>query len=471
MGKRLYAKCIAGILALMPAVSDLCALPPAGHGGSEASVYIIDIRQEINRTAQIYLRKGLDEAQATGADVVLIHLNTYGGLLDAADSMRTAILYSPVPVDVFIDNNAASAGALVSLACRKIYMRRGAGIGAATVVDGTSQALPDKYQSYMRALMRATAEAHGRDTVVDGRDTTIRWRRDPRIAEAMVDRGNGIPNLVDSGRTLTLTAEEAVKWGFCDGLADSKEEVVERLMGYESYRLTSFRPSWSDDLRGFLMNPVVQSILILLIVGGIYFELQSPGIGFPLLASVVAAVLYFSPLYIEGLAENWEILLFVLGVGLVAVEIFVIPGFGVTGICGIMLAVAGFFLSLIRNIAFDFSGVRLFDTGRAVAIVVSGIMLGSLAMLWLSDRIGKKGVLNRMALAADLEGAVSTPVPEGLEGKEGVADTVLRPSGKVLIDGRLYDGISESGFIERGTAVRVTRFESAQVYVERVSRS
>lgn len=434
--------------------------------GRHASIYKIDIRQEINRTSQIYLGKGLREAQSIGADAVLIHLNTYGGLLDAADSMRTAILYSPVPVHVFIDNNAASAGALISLACRKIYMRRGANIGAATVVGETGQAMPDKYQSYMRSLMRSTAEAHGRDTVVRGRDTTFRWRRDPLIAEAMTDHGSVIPNLIDSGRTLTLTAGEAVEWGYCDGIADSVDEVITRLMGYDTYRLTTFAPSWLDELRGFLMNPVVQSILILLIVGGIYFELQSPGIGLPLAVAVIAAVLYFSPLYIEGLAENWEILLFVLGLILVALEIFVIPGFGVTGVCGIILLIAGFFLSLLDNLHFDFSGVRLSDTGRAMTIVLSGIVLGSLAMLWLSDRIGRKGVLSRMALTADLTASVSTPVLTDMVGRTGVAETVLRPSGKVLIDGRLYDGVSESGFIERGTAVRVTRFENAQIYVE-----
>ncbi|MDR1601966.1 MAG: nodulation protein NfeD [Tannerella sp.] len=458
-------------LALMPIIGWISVKASAEQMDSPASIYKIDIRQEINRTSQIYLRKGLSEAQTMGADAVLIHLNTYGGLLDAADSMRTAILYSPIPVYVFIDNNAASAGALISLACKRIYMRRGANIGAATVVDETGQALPDKYQSYMRSLMRSTAEAHGQDTIVSGQDTTYRWRRDPQIAEAMVDRGSVIPHLVDSGRTLTLTADEAVKWGFCDGIADSVDEVVTRLMGYEPYRLTSFTPSWLDDLKGFLMNPVVQSILILLIIGGIYFELQSPGIGFPLAASIVAAALYFSPLYIEGLAENWEILLFVFGLMLIAIEIFVIPGFGVTGVCGIVAMIAGFFLCLLDNIRFDFSGVHSVDTGRATMIVLSGIVFGSLAMLWMSDRIGKKGVLSRMALSADLKDAVATPVLADLVGKEGVADTVLRPSGKVLVDGRLYDGISESGFIERGTAVLITRFENAQVYVEQVAQA
>jgi membrane-bound serine protease (ClpP class) len=435
---------------------------PSDH---QSLVYKIDIKKEINQTTRLYLSHGLNEAQSLGADAVLIHLNTYGGLLESADSMRTAILYSPVPVYVFIDNNAASAGALISLACHRIYMRKGANIGAATVVNEEGSALPDKYQSYMRSMMRSTAEAQGKDTVIQGRDTTYRWKRDPQVAEAMVDDRIVIPNLIDSGKTLTLTADEAVQWGYCDGIAGSVEEVITDHLGIREYRLISYQPSWLDNVRGFLMNPVLQSLLILLIIGGIYFELQTPGIGFPLMASVIAAILYFSPLYIEGLAANWEILIFVLGVILVVLEIFVIPGFGVAGISGMALIMAGFILGLLNNNAFHFEAVSGAEIGRAFIIVWVGIILGMAGMIWLSHRIGAKGMFRRVALTADLEGAVSSPILTALIGKEGLAATVLRPSGKVLIDGEIYDGISEEGFIDRGTPIRVIRFENAQVYV------
>ena len=129
-------------------------------------VYKINIQKEIDNTTRIYLRNGLSEADSLKADAILIHLNTYGGQVDAADSMRTAILYNPIPVYIFIDNNAASAGALISIAGKKIFMRKGANIGAATVVNQTGSAMPDKYQSYMRAMMRSTAEAHGKDTII-----------------------------------------------------------------------------------------------------------------------------------------------------------------------------------------------------------------------------------------------------------------------------------------------------------------
>ena len=432
---------------------------------SRPLVYEIDIQKEINNTTQIYLSKGLAEAKTLGADAVLIHLNTYGGQVDAADSMRTAILYSPIPVYVFIDNNAASAGALISIACEKIYMRKGANIGAATVVNQTGAAMPDKYQSYMRSMMRSTAEAHGQDTVIQRNDTLYKWKRDPLIAEAMVDERVSIPNLVDTGKVLTLTAQEAMKWGYCEGIAESPDEVITRYLGYSDYRLVSYTPSWLDDVKGFLLNPVFQSFLIILIIGGIYFEMQAPGMGFPSVVALVAAVLYFAPLYLDGLAANWEILVFVIGLMLIAVELFVLPGFGVAGIGGIVLVTGGLIMALLDNTNFDFRGVCAERWGEAVLTVLAGLVLGFVAMIWLSHKIGRRGIFRRVALVADLEEAVSSPDLSALVGQEGVAVTVLRPSGKVRIGTEWYDGVSEAGFIEKGSRVKVLRFENAQLYV------
>lgn len=435
-------------------------------GEERKLVYQIDIKKEIDNTTRIYLRNGLEEAKSLGADAVLLHMNTYGGLLEAADSMRTAILYNPIPVYVFIDNNAASAGALISIACEKIFMRKGANIGAATVVNQTGAALPDKYQSYMRSMIRSTAEAHGKDTIIQGKDTTFRWKRDPLIAEAMVDERVVVPNLIDSGKVLTFTADEALEWKYCDGIAETPDEVITKYLGYNDYELKTYKPSWEDDLKGFLMNPMLQSLLIIIIIGGIYFEMQTPGLGFPSAAAVVAAILYFAPLYIDGLAQNWEILVFILGLLLIAVEIFIIPGFGIAGISGIIFLIAGLTLSLLNNTDFNFEEVSTKEIGEATLTVLIGLGLGFVLMIWLSNKIGTKGMMRKVALHKDLEDAHSSPSLTSLIGKEGTAFTVLRPSGKVMIDNELYDGVSESGFIEKGTKVEVVRFENAQVYVE-----
>lgn len=429
-------------------------------------VYKINIQKEIDNTTRIYLRNGLSEADSLKADAILIHLNTYGGQVDAADSMRTAILYNPIPVYIFIDNNAASAGALISIAGKKIYMRKGANIGAATVVNQTGSAMPDKYQSYMRSMMRSTAEAHGKDAIIQGRDTIYKWIRDPKIAEAMVDERIVIPNLVDTGKVLTLTAEEALKWGYCDGIAETPDEVITQYIGYKDYQMKTYQPSWYDDMKGFLMSPVLQSLLIIIIIGGIYFEMQTPGLGFPSAAALVAAILYFAPLYLDGLAANWEILIFIIGVLLIAAEIFIIPGFGVAGISGIVLVVGGLTMSLLDNKDFDFEQVSGKDLGEAVFIVLIGLVLGFVLVIWLSNKIGHRGIFRKVALNKDLEDAISSPDLSSLIGKEGIAATVLRLSGKVIIDGEFYDAVSESGFIEKGKKIKVIRFENAQVYVE-----
>ena len=135
----------------------------------------------------------------------------------------------------------------------------------------------------MRSMIRSTAEAQGRDTLVQGRDTVYRWKRNPHIAEAMVDQSIYIQGITDSGRVVTFTAREAMKYGFCDGMAESVEEVLKKEQ-VENYTIRSYHPTVTDRIIGFLINPVIQGLLIMVIVGGIYFELQTPGIGFPLAA-------------------------------------------------------------------------------------------------------------------------------------------------------------------------------------------
>lgn len=175
-------------------------------------IYKINLKKEVGSTTWRYVKRGMAEASKKKADAVILHMNTYGGTVVHADSIRTLILNSSIPVYAFIDNNAASAGALIAIACDSIYMRPGANVGAATVVNGNGEAMPDKYQSYMRATIRSTAEAHGADTIINDGDTVVHWKRDPYIAEAMVDERVVIPNVIDSGKVLTLTALKLKSW-------------------------------------------------------------------------------------------------------------------------------------------------------------------------------------------------------------------------------------------------------------------
>lgn len=451
----------------------LCfAVNTTAQDKKEKLVYKLNIKQEITKATWRQTQQAFEAADSLGADVFLIHMNTYGGTVLDADSIRTKILQSPIPVYVFIDNNAASAGALISIACDSIYMRPGGSIGAATVVNQTGMAMPDKYQSYMRSTMRATAEAQGKDTLITGNDTIYKWRRDPRIAEAMVDPSVFIQGLIDTGKVLTFTPAEAIANGYCEGIAENVPEVLKKV-GIEEYKIVEYQPTWIERIIGFLVHPVISGLLIMAIIGGIYFEMQSPGIGFPLGVAVLAAIAYFAPLYLEGLAANWEILVFIIGIILVAVEIFVFPGFGVAGISGIVLIFGGLILSLINNVDFNFDGVETGSVGVAVTTVVLGVFGGFIISLYLGNKLftSGSGIFRNLSLKSVQnvsEGyvAVETSMFE-MKGKTGVTKTILRPGGKVAIDGDIYDAVAVNGFIDRDVQIVVVRVEATQLYVDK----
>jgi membrane-bound serine protease (ClpP class) len=432
-------------------------------------VYLFDIRDEIGKPSWRVMREAFEEAEHLKADFILLHLNTYGGLVNIADSMRTRIINSSIPVLAFIDNQAISAGALISIACDSIYMRTGGSIGAATVVDQSGAVVPDKYQSFMRSTMRATAESHGKDTTITGSDTVITWHRDPRIAEAMVDPRIVADGIDDSSKVLTFTAEEAIANGYCEGIANSVPELLEKA-GITEYELVSYKPSGVDKLIGFLLSTVVQSILIMIMIGGIYFELQSPGIGFPLIAALSAALLYFAPLYLEGLAEHWEILLFIAGMALLILEVFFIPGFGVAGISGIVLIVTGLTLSLVDNVSFRLEGTAaLAQLSKALfTVVISVFMSFGIALLG-TKRFAYSRTMSGLSLSTvqDHEkGYVSFDLRhKQLIGKLGTAVTMLRPSGRIEIDGEIFDARSDISYINKGDKIKVIRDEAGQLYV------
>ena len=222
----------------------------------------------------------------------------------------------------------------------------------------------------------------------------------------------------------------------------------------QEYEIIEHKQTGTDKIIGFLINPFVSGILIMIIVGGIYFELQSPGVGFPLVASVIAALLYFAPLYIQGLADNWEIIIFVVGVILILVEVFAIPGFGVAGISGITLVVAGLTLSLIGNVGLNFSGVGMQAVATAFFIVIIAIFIALIASFWISKKLFTTTIFGHLALDSEqLKEAgfsVSDVKYKDMIGKEGTAHSVLRPAGKVMIEGDVFDATALTGYIDKG---------------------
>ena len=201
--------------------------------------------------------------------------------------------------------------------------------------------------------------------------------------------------------------------------------------------------------------------------------MQTPGIGFPLGVAVLAAALYFAPLYLEGLAQNWEMIIFIIGIILVALEIFVIPGFGITGASGIILIITGLTLALIDNNIFKIEGFGALDkVFKAFLLVVGSIAIAFLLSIYLSKKLFTSTMFKGLALDASQpqsEGYVSFDSRQKeLIGKTGMAYTVLRPSGKVEIEDEIYDAVSDIGFIEKGASVKVIRDEAGQLYVIKI---
>lgn len=419
-----------------------------------------DMKEEIGPSTWRATKQAFQRAKAENAAAIIVHMNTYGGLLESADSIRTKFLASDIPIYVFIDPNAASAGALISVSCNKIYMSKSATIGAATVVTQTGEAAPDKYQSYMRGIMRATAQARGRN---------------PEIAEAMVDENLEVDSISPKGQVITFTTEEAMKYGFCDGEVSSVYDVL-KAEGYVNYNLIELHPTFLDRVINFLISPFVSGILILIMLGGIYFELQTPGVGFPLAAAVAAALLYFAPLYLEDLAANWEILLFIAGLVLLGLEVFVIPGFGIAGFAGISFILISLILSMVRNDFFDFSFTGWKPLMTAMLTVFGSVAAGIVIIVVTGRSIIGSKHFQRLVLQ-DTLGSYNqnTEAPNGesqeqhigLVGKTGEAFTDLYPSGKVMIDNEIYDAMTEGMYLDKGTKVKVVQDLRSKIIVRK----
>ena len=412
----------------------------------------IRMDRDIDKAAQRMLVSGLEKADEAGADYVLLDLDTYGGAVDAADSIRSAILRYEKPVIAYVNMQAASAGALISIACDSIYMKTGSSIGAATVVNQNGDVMPDKYQSFMRGMMRSTAQAKGRD---------------PKIAESMVDTSN----------VLSLTPEEAIEVGYCEGIFESELEVAEAVAAGNSFEIKNMEDdmTWLDKLLLILLDPLLQSIFMMMIIGGIFVEIRTPGIGLPLVTAIVGALLYFAPAYVGHLAEHWEILMFVIGLILIGIEIFVIPGFGVCGISGIVLVILSLALSMVDNVEFyRWDGtIDITPVIKPLGIVIISSAAAIFGSVWLVRRLYPTRAFDHVALREEMKASDGyTGVVSGLEDMIGMEVTVftdMRPSGKVIsADGKIHEATMRfGGFASKGEVLKVIAAEQGRLYCDK----
>jgi membrane-bound serine protease (ClpP class) len=414
----------------------------------KSKVYIGYIEGDIDLGLSPYVSRVISEAEKNNAVAIIFKINTFGGRVDAATQIKDAILSSKIKTVAFINNRAISAGALIALSCQTIVMAPGSNMGAATVVDQTGQKVSEKYQSYMRSEMRSTAERNGRNT---------------EIAQAMVDERIVIPGLTDSTQLVTLTSEEALKYKMTDTILTKIEQVLEYI-GHKDAELVKVTTNWAEDVVRFLNNPIISSILIMIGFFGLLSEIKTPGWGLPGTAGLIALALFFGSSYILQLASLVEILMFLAGVILLLVEIFVIPGFGFAGISGIILVLLSIFLSLIGSDPFiNPDSISIAIIQLAFAIVAALVLIFLLAKYLPKSDIFSRLVLSEEEKAED--GYVSVTEEQDLLHKKGIAITILRPVGIAEIDGKRVEVVSDGEFIQPGTEIRVIKVEGMKVIV------
>jgi membrane-bound serine protease (ClpP class) len=409
-------------------------------------VYRIPISGTIEHGLAPFVERAMREAREAGAAAVYLDIDTPGGRIDAAERIADAIRETDIDVFAFVNPRAYSAGALIALASDGIYMRPGGVIGAATPVDASGTKGSEKIVSAMRAEFRALAEEHGVD---------------PRVAEAMVDESIEIPGVVAEGRLLTLSTGEAITLGFARGEV-SNEAALLSAVGHSGARVVTPSINWAESLVRFLTNPIVAPLLLSLGMLGLVMELKAGAFGLGGLVSLGALGLFFGSNLLLGLAGWEELILLGAGIVAIAVEVFIIPGFGVAGVVGLLMIGASVVMAMLGNIP------TFGDVTTAVAVLGSALVI-TLAVFYAwfrhlpsSNRFA--GLLLKKSL--DKEGGfISAPERTDLIGQVATTVTDLRPAGTARIGDERIDVVSEGEFIASGSSVRVLRAEGYRLVV------
>lgn len=427
----------------------LVAVPAAIHG--QSVIYRVPVTGVVELGMAPFIERSIEEAAAQGMAAVVLDMDTPGGRVDAAERIADAISDASIPVYTLVNRRAFSAGALIALSSQRIYMRPGSVIGAATPVDGTGETAPEKIVSAMRSEMRALAEARGLD---------------PLIAEAMVDPDIEIEGIDEAGKLLTLTTEEAVRVGYAIEVEDMPALLA--LLGEEGAQVVTSEVNWAESVVRFFSNPIVAPFLLTLGFLGLIVEIKTAGFGLAGIAGLLSLSLFFGSHLIVGLAGWEDIIVFGVGVGLIGVEAFLIPGFGLFGILGIVGVFGGLYMSLMGSLptSADFTRAGLVMTTTVLLIVVSAwVMIRSLPR---SSRLAKSGIF--LAQRTDRALGYESAAPRtDLVGVVGKAITDLRPSGTGLFGDERIDVVSESEWITEGTPISIISAEGYRHIVRPVA--
>ncbi|HDY87433.1 MAG TPA: nodulation protein NfeD [bacterium] len=419
---------------------------------SRAEFAIVPIKDVIDGGLAAFVDRSLKEAEEENKRGIIFHIDTPGGRVDSAVHIKDAILRAEIPTIAFVDKNAISAGALISLACDSLYMSTGASIGAATAVDLQGKKASEKVISYFRAQMRATAEANGR-------------RAD--IAEAMVDEELEIEGITEKGMLVTLTYKEALELEISDGTVENIEGLLS-FIGHEGAEVDEYRLNWAEYVVRFLTHPIVSSLLMSIGFLGLLVEIRTPGWGIGGTIGLIALALFFGSHYIVELAGIGELLLFALGIILLALEVLVIPGFGIAGISGIALIILSLYLSLVGTMP------NPQDFMNAIYTVGWSILITIIAGYLIIRIFPRTSIFQKLTLAeveSSQEGYTSVDTFLDLVGAKGIALNNLRPVGKAEINGSRLDVVTEGDYIEKDTPVIVTEVRGSRIIVREIERT
>jgi len=421
-------------------------------------VYVAPIEGIIDLGLAPFVQRVLDEASDAGASAVILEINTFGGRVDAAVQIRDALLNSKVRTVAFVNKRAISAGALIALAAENLVMAGGGTIGAATPVQlgqpgAAAQPVEEKTVSYVRKEFRATAESR---------------KRPPLLAEAMVDADVEIPGVIEKGKLLTLTTEEALKHKLADFRADSIESALENL-GIRGAELRRASPNWAEHLVRFLTHPVVSSLLMTIGMLGIILGVRTGGFGVAGGVGIASLSLFFWGHWLVQLAGWEELLLAGAGIILLGLEIFVLPGFGIAGVLGIGAILAGLVLSLVGT--GDRSEIILIAAGRVVFSLLTAVV-ASLVLLRFLPRLplGRRLILETGLGSGQQHGSAPESDRRWL-GKKGRASSALRPAGIAEIEGERVDVVSDGELIDAGQPIEVTRVDGNRIVVRQVTNT
>ena len=471
-----------------------------------ALVYVIDIRNEIGSGLSTYISDSIQIAEEAGADAIVFDVDTPGGRVDSAVNIIRAIQDTQIPTIAFVNRQAISAGAMISIACNQIVMASGGTIGDSAPVTIQGDEVGEKAVSYIQGTIRATAERENRnpdiaEAMVDKELVLVKLRNGqiikllPEEYAAREEEGEEMEILCAQGKLLTLSTQQALDYEFADAQAETLPELltqyeivevagtklpltedgiarwqrelgtseVNRLKILDSAQTVEVEATLADKIVFFLTNPLISTLLLSLGTLGIFIEIRTPGFGVPGFLGLLCIGLFFGGHMLTRIGAEWAFLLFILGLGLIALEVFVIPGFGVAGVLGITL--------MLGSVFFVFDKAYEFRTA-VMWLSVSVILTAGLAIL-AAFFLPETQLFQRLALSTvmDTEMGYHSSSAEDFQeylGKPGVALTPLRPSGTARIADKRVDVVTVGDFIPQDSNVKVVEVEGSKVFVEAV---